>query len=81
MSPQMTHVRDARTRRRNPQVEPANPIDLHFALGTAYDDVTELRRGIGQSWARVMFGGSTGGWESLCEQIFYPSWLAGFLVH
>ncbi|KAI8802132.1 hypothetical protein BJ742DRAFT_778694 [Cladochytrium replicatum] len=29
-------------------------------------------RGIGKSWARVMFGGSTGGWESLAVQIFYP---------
>jgi len=29
-------------------------------------------RGIGQGWARGMFGGSTGGWETLATQIFYP---------
>ena len=34
-------------------------------------------RGIGQSWARAMFGGSTGGWESLGEQIFHPDFFNG----
>jgi hypothetical protein len=29
-------------------------------------------RAIGQGWARFMYGGSTGGWESLAVQIFYP---------
>lgn len=29
-------------------------------------------RGIGEGWARVLYGGSTGGWESLGVQIFYP---------
>ena len=29
-------------------------------------------RGIGQGWARTLYGGSTGGWESLAVQIFYP---------
>ena len=29
-------------------------------------------RGIGQGWARFMYGGSTGGWESLAAQVFYP---------
>ena len=29
-------------------------------------------RGIGQGWARAVFGGSTGGWETLATQIFYP---------
>jgi len=29
-------------------------------------------RGIGKGWSRVMFGGSTGGWEVLGQQIFYP---------
>ncbi len=24
------------------------------------------------SWARVLYGGSTGGWEALAQQIFYP---------
>ncbi len=29
-------------------------------------------RGIGQGWARTLYGGSTGGWESLGVQVFYP---------
>jgi hypothetical protein len=29
-------------------------------------------RGIGQGWARGLYGGSTGGWESLASQILYP---------
>ena len=29
-------------------------------------------RGIGQGWARGTFGGSTGGWEALATQMFYP---------
>jgi hypothetical protein len=29
-------------------------------------------RGLGAGWARFMYGGSTGGWEALAAQIFYP---------
>jgi Putative esterase len=29
-------------------------------------------RAIGQPWARVLVGGSTGGWETLADQVFYP---------
>ena len=29
-------------------------------------------RGIGQGWSRFMYGGSTGGWEVLAAQVFYP---------
>ncbi len=29
-------------------------------------------RGIGAGWARFTYGGSTGGWEALAAQIFYP---------
>lgn len=29
-------------------------------------------RGIGRGWARFMYGGSTGGWEALAVQVFYP---------
>lgn len=34
-------------------------------------------RGIGEGWARFLFGGSTGGWESLASQIFYPDYYNG----
>ena len=29
-------------------------------------------RGVGQGWARFTFGGSTGGWEAMAVQMFYP---------
>jgi len=29
-------------------------------------------RGLGAGWARFLYGGSTGGWESLAVQILYP---------
>ncbi len=29
-------------------------------------------RGLGQGWARFTYGGSTGGWEALAVQVFYP---------
>ena len=38
-------------------------------------------RGIGQGWARFVFGGSTGGWIAMAVQMFYPdeyngAWIA-----
>ena len=35
-------------------------------------EVERRFRGIGQGWARFTFGGSTGGWEALAVQTFYP---------
>jgi len=29
-------------------------------------------RGLGEPWARFLYGGSTGGWEALAAQVFYP---------
>ncbi len=29
-------------------------------------------RGLGEGWARFLYGGSTGGWEALAVQVFYP---------
>ena len=37
-------------------------------------------RGIGQGWARFAYGGSTGGWESLAVQVFYPDHYNGVFV-
>jgi hypothetical protein len=37
-------------------------------------------RGIGQGWARATFGGSTGGWEALATQVFYPDLYNGTYV-
>lgn len=34
--------------------------------------IEKMYRGIGQGWARAVFGGSTGGWESLAVQVLYP---------
>jgi hypothetical protein len=40
-------------------------------------EVEKRYRGIAQSWARATFGGSTGGWEALASQIFYPDFYNG----
>ncbi|GAA4409441.1 alpha/beta hydrolase-fold protein [Nibrella viscosa] len=40
-----------------------------------YELIPEIERrfrGIGQGWARFLYGGSTGGWEALAAQVFYP---------
>jgi len=39
--------------------------------------VEQRFRCIGQPWARVLDGGSTGGWVSLALQIFYPDFFNG----
>ena len=36
-------------------------------------EVERRFRGIGAGWARFTFGGSTGGWEALAVQMFYPN--------
>ena len=35
---------------------------------------------LGAGWARFLYGGSTGGWESLAAQIFYPDHYNGAFV-
>ncbi len=40
-----------------------------------YELIPEIEkrfRGIGEGWSRFMYGGSTGGWEVLAAQMFYP---------
>jgi hypothetical protein len=34
-------------------------------------------RAIGEGWARFTYGGSTGGWEALAVQVFYPDYYNG----
>ena len=38
----------------------------------AHPVIEKKYRGIGQGWARFLYGGSTGGWEALAAQVFYP---------
>ncbi len=68
------------------KIQHANPYyDDSYAVNSAnvgpYGDAIENElipaiekqfRGIGQGWARFVYGGSTGGWESLAAQVFYP---------
>jgi hypothetical protein len=37
-------------------------------------------RGIGEGWARFTYGGSTGGWEAMAVQVFYPDDFNGAYV-
>ncbi|MEM7368323.1 MAG: hypothetical protein AAF587_06945 [Bacteroidota bacterium] len=34
--------------------------------------IEEQFRGIGEGWARFVYGGSTGGWEAMAVQVMYP---------
>ena len=68
------------------KIQHANPYyDDSYAVNSAnlgpYGDAIETElipaiekqfRGLGQGWARFLYGGSTGGWEALAAQIFYP---------
>lgn len=37
-------------------------------------------RGIGQGWSRFLYGGSTGGWEAMAAQVFYPKEYNGAFI-
>jgi hypothetical protein len=43
-------------------------------------EVEKRYRTIGQPWARYLYGASTGGWESLAMQVFYPDFFNGAFV-
>jgi enterochelin esterase-like enzyme len=76
------------------KLQHANPFyDDSYAVNSAnvgpYGDAIEHElipaiekkfRGIGQGWARFLYGGSTGGWESLAVQMFYPEDYNGAFV-
>jgi len=40
-------------------------------------EIERRYRGIGEGWARFTYGGSTGGWEAMAAQVFYPDDLNG----
>ncbi len=68
------------------KIQHANPFyDDSYAVNSAnvgpYGDaithelipyIEQQFRGIGEGWARFLYGGSTGGWEALAAQVFYP---------
>ncbi len=76
------------------KLQHANPYyDDSYAVNSAnvgpYGDAIEHElipaiekqfRGIGAGWARFLYGGSTGGWESLAVQMFYPDDYNGAFV-
>ena len=44
-------------------------------------EIERLYNGIGEGWSRFLYGGSTGGWEAMAAQVFYPddyngAWIA-----
>ena len=77
------------------EIQHANPYyDDSYAVNSAnlgpygdaitYELIPEIEkrfRGIGKGWARFLYGGSTGGWEAMAVQVFYPdeyngAWIA-----
>jgi hypothetical protein len=73
------------------QIQHATPYyDDSYAVNSAnngpygdainYELIPEIERryrGIGQGWARFTYGGSTGGWEAMAVQLFYPDFFNG----
>lgn len=76
------------------EINHANPYyDDSYAVNSAnlgpYGDAIEMElipaiekqfRGIGQGWARFAYGGSTGGWEAMAVQMFYPDHYNGAFI-
>lgn len=76
------------------EIEHANPYyDDSYAVNSAnlgpYGDainnelipaIEKQFRGLAQGWARFTYGGSTGGWEALATQVFYPKMYNGAFV-
>ena len=68
------------------EIQHANPYyDDSYAVNSAnlgpYGDAITFElipyiekkfRGLGTGWSRFLYGGSTGGWEALAVQVFYP---------
>ena len=46
-------------------------------MGEFYPWLEEKFRGIAEPWARIVTGGSTGGWMSLAQQVMYPDFFGG----
>ena len=73
------------------EIQHANPFyDDSYAVNSAnlgpygdaihYELIPEIEkqfRGLAQGWARFSYGGSTGGWEALATQIYYPDMFNG----
>ena len=76
------------------KLQHANPFyDDSYAVNSAnvgpYGDAIETElipaiekqfRGLGTGWARFVYGGSTGGWESIAVQMFYPDHYNGAFI-
>ena len=43
-------------------------------------EIEKRFRGLAQGWARFTYGGSTGGWEAMATQVFYPDMYNGAFV-
>ena len=76
------------------EIQHANPYyDDSYAVNSAnlgpYGDainkelipyIEKQFRGLGQGWARFTYGGSTGGWEAMATQVFYPDMYNGAFI-
>ncbi len=76
------------------EIQHANPYyDDSYAVNSAnlgpYGDainkelipyIEKTFQGLGQGWARFTYGGSTGGWEAMATQVFYPDMYNGAFI-
>ncbi|WP_231966530.1 hypothetical protein [Terriglobus roseus] len=62
-------------------VDSANLGPYGEAIETELIPAVEKKfQGIGQGWARFVYGGSTGGWEAMAAQVFYPDHYNGAFI-
>ena len=76
------------------KIQHANPYyDDSYAVNSAnlgpygdaitYELVPHIERefrGLGEGWARFLYGGSTGGWEAMAAQVMYPDEYNGAFI-
>lgn len=76
------------------KIQTANPFyDDSYAVDSAnlgpYGEAIETElipavekkfQAIGEGWARFLYGGSTGGWEAMAAQVFYPDHYNGAFI-
>lgn len=62
-------------------VDSANVGPYGAAIQTELIPYLEKKyRALGQGWARFVYGGSTGGWEAMAVQVFYPDFYNGAYI-
>ena len=78
-SPDFPRVIDIKIQHANPYYDDSYAVNSQnlgpYGDAITYELIPHIEkqfRGIGEGWARFVYGGSTGGWEALAVQVLYP---------